>query len=57
MSHKLLVEYQYIIIYARKALIKLQTTNSSYYWFHGFWVSEFQEIWKLVKTSKNSESI
>jgi hypothetical protein len=51
MSHKLLVEYQYIT-----ALIKPNTTNISYR-FRGFWVSEFQETWKLVKTSKNSESI
>jgi hypothetical protein len=27
------------------------------YRFRGFWVSEFQETWKLVKTSKNPESI
>jgi len=27
------------------------------YRFRGFWVSKFQETWKLVKTSKNPESI
>ena len=36
--------------------LKHPTTNSSYR-FRGFWVSEFQETWKLVKTSKNSDSI
>jgi len=41
------------LCHARKALIKPKLK----YRFHGFWVSKFQETWKLVKTSKNPESI
>ena len=41
------------LCHARKALIEPKLS----YRFRGFWVSEFQETWKLVKTSKNPESI
>jgi len=53
-SHELLLEYQYM---REKHRLNQRLLTIAIYRFCGFWVSEFQETWKLVKTSKNSESI